>query len=110
MTAHSYNDACSPDDTTNIVAGNSRQPITLGQDAGHGQSGRKWESWEGTYFAGMSKCMSAQWGHDEGYDVAAVSYACIVRRDPFPPRALARLDAFADPVPWRRPSHSLTGR
>jgi len=48
----------------------------MGSDSAYGQSGVKWQTWAGTYITGLSKCASSQWGHDQGYNIAAVSYAC----------------------------------
>lgn len=67
-----------PGDTTNFVTGDDKQPVTLGSDSQYGQSGVKWQTWAGTFITGLSKCASSQWGHDEGYNIAAVSYACNV--------------------------------
>ncbi|GAA5899976.1 uncharacterized protein JCM6883_006053 [Sporobolomyces salmoneus] len=67
-----------PGDTTNLITGNDKRPVTLGQDSQYGQSGVKWQTWAGTYIRGLEKCASSQWGHDEGYNIAAVSYACKV--------------------------------
>ncbi|GAA5846131.1 hypothetical protein JCM3766R1_005645 [Sporobolomyces carnicolor] len=67
-----------PGDTTNLITGNDKQPVTLGQDSQYGQSGVKWQNWAGTYITGLQKCASSQWGHDEGLNIAAVSYACKV--------------------------------
>ncbi|GAA5977863.1 hypothetical protein JCM5350_006201 [Sporobolomyces pararoseus] len=67
-----------PGDTTNLITGNDKQTVTLGQDSQYGQSGVKWQNWAGTYITGLQKCASSQWGHDEGYNIAAVSYACKV--------------------------------
>ncbi|GAA5876774.1 hypothetical protein JCM3774_003470 [Rhodotorula dairenensis] len=67
-----------PGDLTNLIAGDERKPIQLGQDKAYGQSGRVWDHWDGTFFRGLNdKCMSAQWG-EQGVDVAGVSYACKV--------------------------------
>ncbi|GAA5939197.1 uncharacterized protein JCM15063_004448 [Sporobolomyces koalae] len=67
-----------PGDTTNLITGNDKQPVTLGQDSQYGQSGVKWQTWAGTFIQGLQKCASSQWGHDEGHNIAAVSYACKV--------------------------------
>ncbi|GAA5888863.1 hypothetical protein JCM16303_002546 [Sporobolomyces ruberrimus] len=67
-----------PGDTTNLITGNDKQTVTLGQDKQYGQSGVKWQDWAGTYIQGLEKCASSQWGHDQGYNIAAVSYACKV--------------------------------
>lgn len=65
-------------DKTNLITGDDKNTIQLGQDKQYGQSGRKWETWHGTYLrGGNDKCMSAQWG-EHGTDVAGVSYACKV--------------------------------
>ncbi|GAA5820398.1 hypothetical protein JCM3770_002428 [Rhodotorula araucariae] len=66
-----------PDDTTNLITGNDdSRTVELGQDSAYGQSGRKYDTWSGTFIRGLEKCMSAQWG--DGIDHAAVSYACKV--------------------------------
>ncbi|GAA6025735.1 hypothetical protein JCM11491_000711 [Sporobolomyces phaffii] len=67
-----------PGDTTNLITGNDKQTVTLGQDSQYGQSGVKWQNWAGTFIQGLQKCASSQWGHDQGYNIAAVSYACKV--------------------------------
>ncbi|BGP19465.1 hypothetical protein JCM10213v2_007560 [Rhodosporidiobolus nylandii] len=69
-----------PGDTTNLVTGDSKTPVTIGKDSKYGQSGVNWDHWQGSYFQGLDKCMSAQWGieNDVGVDLAAVSYACKV--------------------------------
>ncbi|GAA5827051.1 hypothetical protein JCM5353_001851 [Sporobolomyces roseus] len=67
-----------PGDTTNFVTGDDKQTVTMGSDSAYGQSGVKWQTWAGTYITGLSKCASSQWGHDQGYNIAAVSYACNV--------------------------------
>ncbi|POY75920.1 hypothetical protein BMF94_1003 [Rhodotorula taiwanensis] len=67
-----------PDDTTNLITGDEKKTIQLGHDKAYGQSGRKWDTWDGTYFRGLNdKCLSAQWG-EHGTDVAGVSYGCKV--------------------------------
>lgn len=68
-----------PGDLTNLITGDERKPVQLGHDKSYGQSGRVWDHWEGTFVRGLNdKCMSAQWGEDQGVDVAGVSYACKV--------------------------------
>lgn len=68
-----------PGDLTNLITGDERNSIQLGHDKSYGQSGRVWDHWEGTFLRGLNdKCMSAQWGEDQGVDVAGVSYACKV--------------------------------
>ncbi|GAA6063520.1 hypothetical protein JCM10212_004733 [Sporobolomyces blumeae] len=69
-----------PGDTTNLITGNDKTPVTLGQDSQYGQSGVKWQTWAGTYITGLSKCASSQWGESSagGQNIAAVSYACKV--------------------------------
>lgn len=49
-----------PDSTTNLVTGSSKTSITLGQDSASGYSGTNYGTYSGTYFTGLSKCMSAQ--------------------------------------------------
>lgn len=67
-----------PGGLTNLIAGDARKTIQLGQDKAYGQSGRVWDHWDGTFFRGLNdKCMSAQWG-EQGVDIAGVSYACKV--------------------------------
>ncbi|GAA5902670.1 hypothetical protein JCM6882_004038 [Rhodosporidiobolus microsporus] len=72
-----------PGDTTNLVAGTEKKSITIGQDSKYGQSGVNYDTWQGSYFTGMDKCVSAQWGMENGLgvDLAAVSYACKVGPD-----------------------------
>ncbi|GAA5824873.1 hypothetical protein JCM11251_005375 [Rhodosporidiobolus azoricus] len=72
-----------PGDTTNLVAGKEKKSVTIGQDSKYGQSGVNWDHWQGSYFTGLDKCVSAQWGEEGGLgvDLAAVSYACKVGPD-----------------------------
>ncbi|KAJ8292227.1 hypothetical protein OF846_004547 [Rhodotorula toruloides] len=86
-------------DTTNLVTGDTPTPITLGHDSQYGQSGRKNEHWEGTFFTGLTKCMSAQWDETNGHDYAAVSYACKVGEDPTGTESLEVAKQFWRVVP-----------
>ncbi|BGP27125.1 hypothetical protein JCM10295v2_006089 [Rhodotorula toruloides] len=86
-------------DTTNLVTGDAPTTITLGHDSQYGQSGNKNQRWEGTYFAGQTKCMSAQWDEQNGQDYAAVSYACKVGPDPTGTESLEVAKQFWRVVP-----------
>ncbi|ORY49732.1 hypothetical protein BCR35DRAFT_310789 [Leucosporidium creatinivorum] len=72
-----------PGSTTNLVTGSTQTTITLGQDSATGYSGTNYGTYSGTYFTGLSKCMSAQYGSEDGagIDIAGVSYACVVGSD-----------------------------
>ncbi|GAA5968551.1 hypothetical protein JCM11641_007677 [Rhodosporidiobolus odoratus] len=69
-----------PGDTTNLITGSSKKTVTIGHDSKYGQSGVNHDTWSGSYFQGLDKCMSSQWGIENsvGIDIAAVSYACKV--------------------------------
>lgn len=55
-----------PGQTTNIVTASDKASITLRQDSATGYSGTNYGTYAGTYFTGLSKCLSAQVSLFEG--------------------------------------------
>ncbi|GAA6009686.1 hypothetical protein JCM10207_004154 [Rhodosporidiobolus poonsookiae] len=66
-----------------LVMGDDKTVLKLGKDTASGDKGgvdgTTTQTWSGTYIMDDThRCISAQWGFDVGYDLAAVSYNCAV--------------------------------